>query len=118
MAYHACAFYPFLNFSALIYGARRLCGSRGAPARNPYDLMEYACDYGDSLLLLPDVGERIEPWSTRALFFLRRSVDQVVAVDVEVLLLGMLRFGMNGVRTTFTFLRSSNAYLVLILFSY
>lgn len=40
-------FYPFLNFSALIYGARRLCGSRGAPARNPYDLMEYVCDYGD-----------------------------------------------------------------------
>lgn len=42
--------YPFFKFSALIYGARRLCGSRGAPARNPYDLMEYVCDCGDSLL--------------------------------------------------------------------
>lgn len=31
-------------------------------------------------------------------------MDQVVAVDVEVLLLGMLLFGMNGVRTIALFL--------------
>jgi hypothetical protein len=90
--------YPFFKFSALIYGARRVCESRGAPARNPYDLMEYVCDYGHSLLLLSDVNA----WnsvSSVLYFFLRRSVDQVAAVDVEVLLLGMLLFGMNGVRT-------------------
>lgn len=54
----------------------------------------------------------------RALFFLRRSVDQVVAVDVEVLLLGMLFIRDEWSADHLTFLRSSNAYLVSILFSY